>query len=146
MYFLFTLVFIILRVDHLLHQQLHMWCMLHRNIIHVQHVIHAHCYLQLCRRKQVLPVLIYCLMSERCVYPLHIYHHAPFCHRILSSEVQDAQSLHVASSFLFVTCTCSGFLGTSGACWIVSCNVLWCRIRVHVQDRSVLHSLIFRSI
>ena len=36
---------------------------------------------------------------------------------------------------LFVTCACSVFLGTSGACWIVGCNgiALWCRIRVQVQ-------------
>ena len=44
---------------------------------------------------------------------------------------------------LFVTCACSRFLGTSGACWIVGCNVLWCRIRVHVKYMSVLHSLIY---
>ena len=43
---------------------------------------------------------------------------------------------------LFVTCACSDFLGTSGACWIVYCNVLWCRIRVHVQYISVLHSFL----
>ena len=55
-----------------------------------QHVIHAHCYLQLHRRKQMLPVLIYCIMSERCVYPLHVYHQAPFCHRTFSAEVQNA--------------------------------------------------------
>ena len=32
----------------------------------------------------MLLVLIYCLiMSETCLYPLHVYHHVPFCHRIL---------------------------------------------------------------
>ena len=44
---------------------------------------------------------------------------------------------------VFVTCACLGFLGTSGACWIVGCNVLWCRIRVPVQYMSVLYSLIY---
>ena len=69
--------------------------------MHVQHVIHAHCYLQLHRREQMLLVLINCLiMSERCVYPLHIYHHAPFCNQTLSAEVQDAPSLLVGSSCL----------------------------------------------
>ena len=67
----------------------------------------------------------------------------PFCHRILSAEVQDVQSLLVASSCLVHHLCLLGFpRNYSGACWIVGCNVLWCRIRVHVQYMSVLHSLI----
>ena len=90
----------------------------HGHVVHVVHVVymmhvaweyntcttyvmHAHCYLQLHRRKQILLVLICRLIiSERCVYPLHVYHQTPFCHRTLSAEVQDAQSFLVASSCL----------------------------------------------
>ena len=73
------------------------------------------------------------------------------CHFViepLSAEVKDAQSLLVASSCFAHHFACSGFLGTSGACWIVSCNMLWCCIYEYmhiliIQYMSVLHSLIY---
>ena len=70
---------------------------------------------------------------------------SPFCHRTsqLIMRPKMPNNFLLLRVVVFVTCACSGFLGTSGACWIVGCKVLWCRIRVLAQYRSVLHSLIY---
>ena len=75
------------------------------------------------------------------------------CHFVIephSAEIKDADNhfLLLRVVLLVDHFACSGFLGPSGACWIVSCNMLWCCIYEYmhiliIQYMSVLHSSIY---